>query len=70
MELERQLKDKRKKETQLAELAEPLPAEPTEVLAPEKEQSALNELPGPTGATNGPTIVPQQPPTPVNKPAG
>jgi len=63
MELERQLKDKRKKETQLAELAEPLPAEPTEVAGPEKEQSALNEL-------SGPAIAPQQPPAPVNKPAG
>ena len=63
MELERQLKDKRKKETQLAELAEPLPAEPTEVAGPEKEQSALNEL-------SGPAIVPPQPPAPVNKPAG
>ena len=63
MELERQLKDKRKKETQLAELAEPLPTESTEVAGPEKEQSALNEL-------SGPAIVPQQPPAPVNKPAG
>jgi hypothetical protein len=65
MELERQLKDKRKKETQLAELAEPLPAEPTEVAEAGEEQSALNELSVPPNAS------PQQPAAPpVNKPAG
>lgn len=63
MELERQLKDKRKKETQLAELAEPLPAEPTDVVETAKEQSPLNELPGPTNMV-------QQPASLINKPQG
>lgn len=61
MSLERQLKEKRRRETQEAELSEPLASEQTQAEQPSKPQSPVNELSVPaTAGQPQPTVKPVQ----------